>query len=133
VGLRAGYTLRSKIYIGASFVYQHGVSADYGFGDATYSTHAWGFYPSAEVGYELHASSWTLRPYGGVGLFFAESTSSSPSKSYTTPATTTLAVYPGFSALYDIPNSSAFVGGDARLLIAQSTSFGLFATGGLRF
>ena len=135
VGLRAGYTLKNKIYIGASFVYQHGLSSDSGLGASSYSFHVFGFYPSVEVGYEIQAGQWTLRPYGGVGVFFTKFTSSSdlPAVKALDLSSTSLALYPGFSALYNIPGSGGFIGGDARLLIAGSASLGGFVTGGLRF
>lgn len=129
VGLRAGYTLKSKIYLGASFVYQHGLSVDAGIT----SIRALAFYPSAEVGYELQAGAWTVRPYAGVGVFFTKLTSSSSSVTLPDLSSESIAVYPGLSALYNIPGTAGFIGGDARLLFAETRSIGAFVTGGVRF
>jgi opacity protein-like surface antigen len=126
VGLRAGYTLKSKVYVGASFVYQHGMSLDVG----SASLHAFAFYPSAEIGYEVQAGAWTIRPYAGAGVFFTKVSSSLPIPDQSNE---TVALYPGLSVLFNIPGTAGFIGGDARLLIAEGRSLGGFVTGGVRF
>ncbi|HVH46567.1 MAG TPA: hypothetical protein VM925_29705 [Labilithrix sp.] len=112
LGARFGYTFETPVYVGGNVMFhagEMGVSSS--------------FYPSAEVGYDLGVGSWLLRPYGGGGVFLSAGTS-------------TALIYPGFTAHYLFPNSPAFVGGDARLLVPvefRTAAFVATATGGLNF
>lgn len=127
VGLRAGYTLPMRVYLGATFVYQHGSS----FGPVR----AYAFYPGAEVGYDASLGPVVLKPYLGAGLLVAKVTGLSGLGAGAAGGES-FALWPGVAATYEIPKSPAFVGADARLLIATrggDPSLGLFLTGGARF
>ena len=76
----------------------------------------------------------TIRPYGGVGLavISVSSTFLGETKS---ASDTSLVIYPGATAHWNIPRSAFFVGGDTRMVIATrggDPSFGLFATAGMK-
>ena len=126
-GVRAGYTLPEKIYIGGQFMFQMGPSM----GD---NASARSFYPSIEVGYDLHvAKGLVIRPYGGGGVMF--NVLSFGDKSATLHSA---AIYPGCVITYTIPKSPVFVGGDARLLLVPGAeslgnSIALYGSVGARF
>jgi Outer membrane protein beta-barrel domain len=132
VGARAGYTLPQKVYIGATFLFHFGTSESVpGFGDVSSKV----FYPAAEVGYDFHVGPVTVRPYGGIGVVWI-STSGTFAGQSRSSSDNSLAFYPGATAHFNVPQSSFFVGADTRLLILTrggDPSFGLFATGGLKF
>jgi hypothetical protein len=132
VGLRAGYTLPSRVYLGVGFMYQNGTSLElYGFRSSTSA-----FYPSAEGGYDIRLGRLAIRPYGGLAAIFGSATTSGSLGGDVTSHHTSGAIYPGCAVTYDIPNSSFFVGGDARLLFALDGGggrFGAFGSAGLRF
>jgi hypothetical protein len=143
-GIRVGYTLPigtsgNGVYFGGAFMYHLGYSVDAGaFGSSSFSA----FYPSGEVGYELRPiDRLSIRPYGGLGVVFVKVSSTmttlfSDSKKEVSSTYSAFALYPGCTVNYDIPSTSIFVGGDARLLIpleGAGASFGVFASGGFRF
>jgi hypothetical protein len=132
VGLRAGYTLPSRVYLGVGFMYQNGTSVDlYGFHSSTSA-----FYPSAEGGYDIRLGRLAIRPYGGLAAIFYSATTSGVRGAELSLHHTSGAIYPGCAVTYDIPNSSFFVGGDARLLFALDGgggSVGAYGSAGLRF
>ena len=131
VGVRAGYTLPSRVYLGVGFMYQNGTSLDlYG-----YSTSTSAFYPSAEGGYDIRLGRLAIRPYGGLAAIFSSFTTSAFGQDATLHHTSG-AIYPGCAVTYDIPRSSFFVGGDARLLVAfdgGGAHFGAYGSAGMRF
>jgi hypothetical protein len=135
LGLRAGYTLTNHIYLGGTFVY-HFVS-DQSMAGAQASARV--FYPAAEVGYDFHIKRVTLRPYGGAGVLFGSVSTNLAllgRSASTSSSSSSFSVYPGVMAAWEIPNTQAFVGGDARLVLdfdGGDPSFGVFATGGVRF
>ncbi len=134
-GARAGYTLPQKVYIGATFMYHLGMSESYGIFGQNNEVSTKIFYPAAEVGYDFHVGPVTIRPYGGVGVVFISSSVTIGNDS-TSASTNSLALYPGATAQWNIPRSDFFVGGDTRILILTrggDPSFGLFATGGIKF
>ncbi len=132
VGLRAGYTLPSRVYLGVGLMYQNGTSVDlYGFRSSTSA-----FYPSAEGGYDIRLGRLAIRPYGGLAAIFSSATTSGVRGADASFHHTSGAIYPGCAVTYDIPNSSFFIGGDARLLFALDGgggSFGAYGSAGLRF
>lgn len=129
IGARAGYTLPMNVYVGGTFMYHFGSSAS---DVASYKI----YYPAGEAGYDFHIGRATIRPYGGVGVIFVHSSVSylGQDKSDTN---TTMGLYPGVTATYDIPNAEGFyVGGDARLVFntdGGDPSFGFFVNAGMRF
>jgi hypothetical protein len=135
LGARAGYTLPQKLYVGGSLMYQFGSTYGIGsyLGGADYSSHI--IYPAGEVGYELHAGPVTIRPYAGIGIAFLSSTVTYLNHEESS-STSSMILYPGATAHWNIPRSDFFVGGDARMAVLTKggdPSFGFYATGGLRF
>lgn len=134
MGARAGYTFPQKVYVGGTFMYHFGSSYGYGgLAGADISTRI--LYPAAEVGYDFHVGPVTIRPYAGVGVAFATASSSFAGES-TSSTDSSLLIYPGATAHWNIPRSDFFVGGDTRIAILTrggDPSFGLFATGGIKF
>jgi hypothetical protein len=134
LGARAGYTLPQNVYVGGTFMYHLGSSYGYGgLGGVDVSTHV--LYPAGEVGYDFHVGPVTIRPYAGVGIAFltASSTIAGQSASSTDSS---LLIYPGATAHWNIPRSDFFVGGDTRIAVLTrggDPSFGLYATAGLKF
>lgn len=137
IGIRGGYTLPMHLYVGGSLVYHFGTSVDVpspSGGSFQSSVHL--LYPGAEVGYEIPVGPVIIRPYAGIGVLLALASSSGGGGSSTSDTTSSLAFWPGCTATYGFPDSKFFVGADTRILIATSggdPSFGMFATGGMRF
>lgn len=127
LGLRAGYSFLDTYYVGLAFTYQLGVDI----GDSTFS----GFYPGLEFGYDYHVEGITIRPYAGVGMFFARASIAGESVT----GDGLLSIYPGVTVDYQIANTPGFIGVDLRLLLifgaepSADPSFGAFAFGGVRF
>lgn len=96
VGVRAGYTFRTPIYVGGNFTYHAS-------GDVPGSERA--FYPSAEVGYDVGIGPVLVRPYVGAGVLMRDA------------ANTSALVYPGATVAYLIEDTPAFVGVDGRVLL----------------
>ena len=143
VGARAGYTFPNKVYVGGTFMYHFGASyGGYGLGDFGYNV----MYPAGEVGYDFHVGPVTIRPMLGAGIGFTTVSSSYLGRDDSNTATS-LVIYPGATAHWNIPRSNFFVGGDTRALImtggggdsrysygtASALSFGFNATAGLKF
>lgn len=138
LGARGGYTIPmggapgTGLYVGGTFVYHFGFSTEFLGTSVGFSA----FYPGGEVGYELRPiDNLAIRPYGGAAVVVATVTGTgllNTGGSVTAPA---FAIYPGCAITYDIPNTPAFVGADARLLVVfgGSANFGAFLTGGMRF
>jgi hypothetical protein len=132
-GLRAGYTLPIKLYVGGTFIYHLGTSTPTPFGDASFSL----FYPGAEVGYEIHAGPVWIRPYLGLGVAIARASFPAVAVLGATAGGSTsdanIAVFPGATLTYNL-TSQFFVGGDLRfLIVSNNNSLGVFANGGMRF
>ena len=144
IGVRGGKVVTQHLYVGGSFVYNFGTSFTVGTvgGSETVSTSA--FYIGPEVGWDIGlAPNFILRPYGGLGFAsFNVSTSfvNVNNGASSSSSASRLLFWPGVTALYDIPNTTFMVGGDARLVFVPSSSvgwsggpaFGIFATGGIR-
>jgi hypothetical protein len=128
IGARVGYTLPQNIYVGGTFMYHFGESNDV----VSYKV----FYPAGEAGYDFHIGRATIRPYGGAGVIFVHASTSFFGKE-ASDTKSALALYPGVTAIYDIPNANGFyVGADARLVFntdGGDPSFGVFANAGMRF
>ena len=127
VGVRAGYTLPMKLYIGGQFMYHLGPSLG---GDAS----APAYYPSLEIGYDLHpANHLVVRPYGGGGVVFNHFSAGSLSGT-----SKSAMIYPGCVVTYTFPGSPVFVGGDFRWMFSpgsesRGNALALFASAGLQF
>jgi hypothetical protein len=135
LGLRAGYTLPQRIYVGGTLVYHLGSSEEIPSvaGKTEVSAHV--LYPGVEVGYDLPVGPVVVRPYGGVGVAFVTASMKAEGEEQSNTKTS-LALWPGCAVTYAIPRTPAFVGADARVLVitrADDPSFGMFATGGVRF
>ena len=132
-GLRAGYTFKEGAYVGAAFMYQHGI--DQAPGDATARLGM--LYPSAEVGYDFRYESVSFRPYAGAGIAWLYA--STPLGSSFGDAN--FVAYPGMAITYHPDGSMFFAGVDARLLLPLTeqprlfdvTSKSVYAVVGLRF
>lgn len=129
LGVRGGLTFPFHLYFGGSAVYQlpvNGVVTNARAGNSS-------LYLGPETGFDFVVDKViTIRPYLGlgVGMFFV----SSEVNGVRASATNTQAVlWPGCTVFADIPNTTFFAGGDARLLTVPSgASFGAFALFGMR-
>ncbi len=136
LGARAGFTLPAKVYVGATFMVHLG--ATYGYGGylgSSYEVSSRVMYPAGEVGYDFHVGPVTIRPYAGVGIAFITASSSLGGQS-ASATDSSLLLYPGATAHWNIPRTAFFVGGDTRMAILTrggDPSFGLYATAGLKF
>ncbi len=136
VGVRAGYTLPSRVYVGAGYVYHFGITNPTPQGDAVYRV----WLAGGEGGYEIPMGSFVVRPFLGLGLGAHTSTRCippSPGVGGCMESTNRgFAVWPGVSlllpvgvALFGVDLRSDFVTGDTyvfSLLVA-------FASAGVRF
>lgn len=136
LGVRAGYTLPVKVYVGGTFVYHFGSTYDTTFGKASQSV----LYFGVEGGYEMEAGPVLVRPYLGLGDMIGSSSippTCAPTIGCIGGDTSfgSFVFWPGATVLY--PLDDFFVGGDARFAIVTSQSsatvFSVFATAGLRF
>lgn len=132
-GLRAGYTFKEGAYVGATFMYHHGV--DQLPGDATARVSM--LYPAAEVGYDFRYESVSFRPYAGAGMTMLH-LSTPIASGYTDPY---FIVYPGISITAHPDGSMFFAGLDARLAmpfiekteLSDVMSVGVYGVAGLHF
>jgi len=135
VGVRGGYTLANRVYIGGTFVFHLGTSES-GEGPAgTVESSARFLYTGAEGGYDIPVGPVVIRPYAGVGLILGMVSVKAGGES-NSDTSSSLAFWPGCTVTYAIPRSSFYVGGDTKIVIATKggdPSFGMFATGGMRF
>lgn len=135
LGIRGGYTMQNRIYVGGAFVYHFGASEEGETLGGKVESSVSFFYTGAEVGYEIPAGPVLVRPYGGVGAMFATISMKGGGEA-TSDSSSSIAFWPGCTVTYRIPRSSFYVGGDTKLVIATEggdASLGLFATGGMRF
>lgn len=134
-GARGGYTLGNRIYVGGTLVFHLGTSDESSGPAGKLESTARFFYTGAEGGYEIPVGPVAIRPYAGVGVILAMVSLKSGGESQS-DTSTSLAFWPGCTVSYAIPHSSFYVGGDTKLVIATKggdPSFGMFATGGMRF
>jgi hypothetical protein len=75
-----------------------------------------------------------VRPFGGLVVIVTRSSTTLLGQEVAATSTSG-GIYPGCAFTYDVPRSSVFVGGDARLLfnLDGGSSFGAFGTAGMRF
>lgn len=131
LGARGGYKVVDQLVVGGALVYQFGESVDAG----NVKTSASYFYVGPEAGYDLFVGPVTVRPYLGLGLAVARVSQEIQGQSESN-SSSSLALWPGAMATYDIPKSPAFVGLDTRLVVLTEggdPSFAASITGGARF
>jgi hypothetical protein len=130
-GGRLGYTLSNKFYLGAAALYHLGTKTD------LVEANVW--YAGGEVGYELSAGPFVIRPYAGVGAAGTTATVTLPAVgtfpgSKVTASDTQVAFWPGASLLFPFEDGAAFVGLDAKVVTVQNASaFSTYGTFGLAF
>lgn len=134
IGLRGGYTLPMKVYIGAAFVYHLGGSNDANQVKYTGST----LYLGPEAGYDLELGPVILRPYVGLGYGSVKAKAEAGGTTLLDRSEGGFAVWPGVMARY--PVDAFFVGADARYALVTGTDkitngggAGVFATVGMNF
>jgi hypothetical protein len=132
VGLRGGKTLDNHIYIGGTFIYQVGEGGNYSTPAGNVSWSSSGFYVGPEGGYDFDLKVVVVRPYLGLGIFSWGSSVSGPGGGGG-GSSTRFVIWPGGSVIWNVPNSSFFLGGDVRLVSVPGTAFGLYAMGGIHF
>ncbi len=115
IGLRGGYTLPMKVYIGAAFVYHLGGSKDAEQVKYSGST----FYVGPEVGYDFEIGPVVLRPYAGLGYGKAKAKAEAGGTTLIERDEGGFAVWPGVTARY--PIDTFFVGADARYALITGT------------
>jgi hypothetical protein len=132
LGVRGGYTLAQKIYIGGTFVYN--------FGNDNVSL----FYVGPEGGYDFvipSAPQVMIRPYLGLGLaeaHFSGETATAGGVTVSVPGASSggFAFWPGVSGFYSF-NENWSGGLDARVIVDTDgdgdTAFALALTGQYKF
>jgi len=135
LGLRGGYTLPSKVYVGGTFVYHLGYTSQVAVGSFTRGFTGGVGYFGPEVGYDLTAGPILVRPYGGlgIGLYRQTDTGFGATAQPVDSGGGRFAFWPGVTGMYPM-SPSFFLGADARfVLVANGASgFSFFATGGMR-
>jgi len=138
-GVRAGYTLPFKLYVGGLFQYNLGKSIDLpqelGGGSVKYRTMNLG----GEVGYNFDIAQFTLRPYLGVGVGIAGGDLRFTAPSNGNEGTKVkFSLWPGVQGVYNF-NDQLFAGLDVRYTYISSdfagnaNSLGFYGTVGYRF
>lgn len=134
IGVRGGYTLPMKVYVGAAFVYHLGGSKDAEQVKYTGST----LYLGPEVGYELELGPVIVRPYVGLGYGSVKAKAEAGGTTILDRSEGGFALWPGLMARY--PIDAFFVGADARYALVTGTDkitngggAGVFATVGMNF
>jgi hypothetical protein len=139
LGVRGGYTLPQKVYLGGAVTYHFGTSNTIPVpgGTVTESVHV--YYLMFEGGYDITAGPVVVRPMAGLGPAWASASVSSSGPNVVTPAgygasSTDFAFMLAGAVFYPIPDSNFAIGGEARILIVNNyNSFGIFATGAYHF
>jgi hypothetical protein len=137
LGVRGGYTLSQKIYIGGTFVYHFGGSQDVVGGTVSYHL----LYLGPEGGYDLVIPSvpqLLIRPYLGLGYESASASLSLPGigSGSSVQGGSGFSFWPGVTGLYSF--TPAISGGlDARVVVVTfgggDTAFVLSLTGQYKF
>lgn len=126
VGAKIGYTLPSRVYLGALGNYHIGNQTE-ALG-TTISNRTW--YLGPEVGYDIGVSRVLVRPALGLGLAFRNQSVNGTGVSNTGhQLDTRLYFAPGASII--VPMGNFFVGGDARVMFTnEETNVAAYAVGG---
>lgn len=137
-GLRGGYTLPSRLYVGGTFVYHLGYTKDVEVRAFQTKFRGSMAYLGPEVGYDLEFGKILVRPYAGLGLALYGAEITSPvGPSANTPVQAggaKLAIWPGATALYSV-HPKVDVGADLRLVLVPggAAAFALGLAAGTRF
>ena len=128
---RIGFTLPMDFYLGGTFVYHLGTSAD-GLLDSKVSRKLW--YAGAEFGYVIGPKDYNVRPYLGVGGIVL-SNKTCTDGICTEPSNNGLYFGPGVYGQYNF--GPMYVGADVRYIAAANgdipNSFGFFGSLGVNF
>lgn len=133
-GVRAGYTLPMKVYLGGTFIYHLGYSKTVSAGPFSVDVSGRVNPLGVEGGYDFAINDQiSIRPFLGLGLAFFSSGGASDSK---------LALWPGVLATYNVTDQF-YVGLDARYMVVTGVdtpagggspnAIGFYANGGYRF
>jgi hypothetical protein len=138
LGAHAGKRFFPHVYIGGAFVYHlgHTLSSAQTAGYSAQSSFS-AFYAGPEGGYEFTFSPVLVRLYAGLGMaWLTYSVSGNGAAAPAVSASGTqnqFVVWPGAMAIYSLPDSSFFVGGDLRFVsVPGGPAVGFFASGGMR-
>ena len=140
LGLRGGYTLPMKLYLGGMFTYHLGSSQTVGELGVFSTVHTNLYYLGIEGGYDISAGPLVVRPYVGLGPAWASvsvqtnATATLPGATATTGASSSnVGFWIGGVVLYPVtPNVG--LGGDARMLVVDNyDTLSLTLTASYRF
>lgn len=137
LGVRAGrHAFLPELYLGGTFVYQVGHSVTTAMTTPAGSVSAEAsvslFYVGPEGGYDFHVGPVIVRPYAGLGVAWISASASAGGVKFS-DTTSKFVIWPGGMVLYDLPDSSFFLGGDLRLLtVPGGPALGIFAFAGTR-
>lgn len=131
IGGRIGYTLANKLYLGGSF------TSHFGTREGAVQSNVW--YAGGEVGYELDAGPFVIRPYAGAGIasvfasvYIPEAGAFQGGRFSATERR--FVFWPGASLLLPFDGGRVFVGVDAKLLVVdKANAFNAYATLGVAF
>ena len=113
-GVRVGYTLPNKLYLGASF------KMNYREEDVRYFTYITTFYrPGVDVGYDVSTGPVVLRPYVGGGMA-AQRVDIIDTDRTNNKGDMTAAAWTGLQLLGHIPKTRLFVGADVSTFLVAS-------------
>ncbi|MBI2390076.1 MAG: outer membrane beta-barrel protein [Deltaproteobacteria bacterium] len=130
-GARVGYTVPNKIYLGGSLVYHVGQT------QGPVQANVW--YGGGEVGYDVAAGPFIIRPYAGVGAASINATVTVAAVGdfaggKVTASQSRFAVWPGAMFLFPFEQGSAFIGVDAKVVVVDNASaLNTYGTFGLAF
>jgi hypothetical protein len=140
LGIRGGYTLPMRVYVGGTFVYHFGTSPQY----PGYSGTTKVLYAGPEGGYDIAVGPVLVRPGLGLGLALLQgnrpdcmTTSAGTRCTTVDDSQARFSLWPGVMGAYPIGNF--FLGADARYVIVMGegsgdvSAFSLFLTGGMVF
>jgi hypothetical protein len=140
LGIHAGkkfFPSIPRLYIGGAFVYHlgHTISSAQTAGYSSQASFS-AFYAGPEGGYEFTFSPVLVRIYAGLGMawLMTSATASGPGAPSASASSTQsqFVVWPGATAIYSIPDSAFYVGGDLRFVsVPGGPAVGFFASGGM--
>ncbi len=128
---RIGYTLPIDVYLGGTFVYHLGTSAD-GVPDSKVTRNIW--YAGAEIGYFIGTKDYGVRPYLGLGGIVLQN-KTCDDNICTDPGNNGFYFGPGIYGQYNL--GPVYFGADVRYIATANgaipNSFGFFGSFGVNF
>jgi hypothetical protein len=130
-GGRLGYTVSNGLYVGGTFIYHTGTSEGLAQGNV--------WYGGAEVGYDVAAGPFVIRPYAGSGIASVYVKVTVPDigtiRGGTVEASESrFAFWPGATLLFPFEQGSAYVGIDSKMIVvADASAFTTYGTFGMTF